>query len=384
MRYAAIFCCLCLSLFSSALTTDFARAQQEQTASALHIGIITPLDGPYALLGKQIRLGAEAAKIQNQYPVSLVFMPEHCKAKEDTAVAEKIRLGAKTAKIQLVIGYLCSESLMRAAPILARDNIAVLSLGSRQPNIAELQVKNNFGIFRLQAERNRAIELLLDQLLPTWRNLPFALIEDGTVQGRDFARQVLAVLKARGLEPALTDTYRPAQTAQNALIARLKRAGINHILLGGEGADASVIARSAAAAGLPLTIAGNDMLLHDDPANPLPVGLLMSALPDVTLMPGITTDTQTAIKAINALARKEDSTGDMQAEGYALLAYSAMQIAYQALTRPAEPQLSLTDYLLKNHFETASGPISFTDEGLRRENPYRLMRFDGKIFVPVQ
>lgn len=361
-------CCLCLQ--TTALSAGNAYAQTKPDNNNLSIGIIAPFDGPYAVLAKQIRLGAEAAKLKNQYPVDLIHMQEYCNADQDAATAEKLR----QAKVKLVIGYLCSESLEGAAPVLARDGITIFSLGSRQQNILEQQTKQNFGIFRLQADRNAAIEVLVDQLSPTWRTVPFAVIEDGTVQGRDFARQVLQAFKTHGLEPALTDTYRPAQPAQTTLITRLKRAGIHHILLGGEGDDASVIARSAAAAGHPLTIAGSEMLLRADPLNPLPVGLLMSAIPETNIDPAA----QEAIKAINALARKTADTEEMQAGTYALLAYSAMQIAHDVLTSQTDPQQSITALLQKNHFETATGTVSFTPTGLRQENPYRLLRFNGK------
>lgn len=374
MRLAATLYCLCTGL--SALTMSTAHGQTQADNSPLQIGIVAPFEGPYATLAKQIMLGAEAAKIQNQYPVSLVYMQEYCKANQDAATAEKLR----QAKVKVVIGYLCSESLEGAAPVLARDGIAILSLGSRQPTILEQETRQSFGIFRLQPDRKLATAVLADKLAPLWRTAPFALIEDGTVQGRDFARDALLAFKSRGLEPALTDTYRPAQTSQNALISRLKRAGINHILLGGEGDDASVIARSAAAANWPLTIAGSETFLRVDPQNPLPAGLLMSAIPEAVTQ----ASAESAVKAITAMAEKQPDTQDMKADGYALTAYSALQIAAQILTDPSETQKTTAELLYTTRFETAGGTVSFTPAGLRQENPYRLMRFNGKDFEAVQ
>lgn len=367
-------CCLLISALSAGTaysqTSPDSNKQQTATPSGLQIGIVAPFDGNYALIAKQIRLGAEAANQQSAQPVTFTYFQESCKSTQDAATAEKIR----QANIRLVIGYVCSESLEGAAPVLARDNIAILSLGSRQRTLAEQQTKQNFGIFRLQADRTAAISVLAEQLSPIWRTVPFALIEDGTVQGRDFARQVLSEFKARGLEPAFTDTYRPAQPAQTSLIARLKRAGIHHVLLGGEGDDASIIARSAAAANHPLTIAGSDTLLRADPLNPLPAGLLMSAIPE----PELQSNAAEAVKAIDIYARQNTETAELQTETYALLAYAAMQIAGEALTLPTDKPLA--EFLRKNHFETATGAVSFTPQGLRRENPYRLLRFNGKVF----
>lgn len=375
MRLAVKICCLSLCMGATVLSAAPAYSQTQQNDDP-KIGIVVPESGSYAILAKQIKLGAEAAKLQNQYPVSLIYLPEHCKAEQDAETAEKIR----QENIKFVIGYLCSESLEGAAPVLARDGITILSLGSRQQTLLEQQTRQSFGIFRLQPDRKMATAVLADRLAPLWRTVPFALIEDGTVQGRDFARQVLPAFKARGLEPALTDTYRPAQTSQNALVAQLKRAGINHILLGGEGDDAAVIARSAAAAGLPLTIAGGESLLRADPQTPLPVGLLMSSIPETETQ----TYTDSAIKAIAALAGKQSDTQEMLADGYALPAYAAMQIVSQTLSDTSEPPKPAASILQTTRFETVIGAVSFTPQGLRQENPYRLMRFNGKDFEPAK
>ena len=374
MRLAAKFCCLFTGL--SVLTTGYAYGQANTDDKLQKIAVVAPFEGPYAVLAQQIRLGTEAAKLQNQYPVSLVYMQEACKADQDAATAEKIR----QANIKYVIGYLCSESLEGAAPLLEKDGIAILSLGSRQPILQEQENRQNLGIFRLTPDRKLAANVLADKLAPQWQKTPFALLEDGTVQGRDFARTILQALKARGLEPALNDTYRPAQTSQNALIAQLKRAGINHILLGGEGDDAAVISRSAAAAGWPLTIAGTESLLRFDPQNPLPVGLLMSGLPDMSMQ----ASAEGAVKAISALAQKQTDTGDMLADGYALPAYSAVQIVAQALADQSNPPKQPTEILRSTQFDTAIGAVSFSPAGLRKQNPYRLMRYNGKDFEPVE
>ena len=374
MRLTAKFCCLFTGL--SVLSIGYAYGQANPDDKTLQIAVVAPFEGPYAILAQQIRLGTEAAKLQNQYPVSLIYMQEYCKADQDAATAEKIR----QAKIQYVIGYLCSESLEGAAPILQKDGIAILSLGSRQKTILEQETRQNLNIFRLTPDRKLAANVLADKLAPQWQKVPFALLEDGTVQGRDFARTILPAFKARGLEPALSDTYRPAQTAQNALIAQLKRAGINNVLLGGEGDDASVITRSAAAANWPLTIAGTESLLRNDPKNPLPAGLLMSGIPDMTSSP----TAENAAKAISALAQKQQDTGDMLADGYALPAYSAVQIVAQALADPSNPPKATTEILRSTQFETAIGAVSFSPAGLRKQNPYRLMLYNGKDFVPVE
>src|SRR5690606_21041043 len=103
------FCCLFTGL--SVLTTGYAYGQANTDDKLQKIAVVAPFEGPYAVLAQQIRLGTEAAKLQNQYPISLVYMQEACKADQDAATAEKIR----QANIKYVIGYLCSESLEGAA-----------------------------------------------------------------------------------------------------------------------------------------------------------------------------------------------------------------------------------------------------------------------------
>lgn len=106
----------------------------------------------------------------------------------------------------------------------------------------------------------------------------------------------------------------------------------------------------------------------------------MSAIPEAITQ----ASTESAVKAITAMAEKQPDTQDMKADGYALEAYSALQIAAQILTDPSETQKTAAELLYSTRFETAGGTVSFTHAGLRQENPYRLMRFNGKDFEPVQ
>ena len=74
------------------------------------------------------------------------------------------------------------------------------------------------------------------------------------------------------------------------------------------------------------------------------------------------------------------ASDDIVAEGYVLPAYAAIEIAGSALSASGETPF---DALSNREFETAIGPVRFDAKGDLADNPYRLFRFDGTEFVPV-
>ncbi len=72
------------------------------------------------------------------------------------------------------------------------------------------------------------------------------------------------------------------------------------------------------------------------------------------------------------------------AEGYVLPAYAAVEIARAAIAAAERRRTARWPTSVGRDFETAIGPIRFDDKGDLAENPYRVFRFDGDAFVPVE
>ncbi|WP_343314619.1 branched-chain amino acid ABC transporter substrate-binding protein [Brucella sp. BE17] len=334
-------------------------------AENMRIGFAAPLSGTFAPLGNQLAQGARIAALAKG--AELVVSDDHCTAEGGKDAAERF----VQQNVQIAAGFLCSEALEAALRVLGKRNIPIIISGISEPTLTEKRTSPAMPTFRLTTGLNKETQATASFLGSLWRAQPFAIIEDGTIEGRERAGHVLASLKAQQLQPVFTDTYRPGLENQNALIARLKRAGASHVYVGGERDDISAIAASAERMNYPLVIAGGSLLDAVPGAVPLAEGTLMTAPLKPQNLP-------TAKPAIDALK----ASGDL-VDGFAITGYASVEITVSALAQAQERKQPLPDVLRNVSFETALGTIKFDPNGLRTDNPNRLQRYDGKRFIPA-
>src|SRR5690606_9749880 len=203
-----------------------------------------------------------------------------------------------------------------------------------------------------------------------WRNDLFAIVDDGTLYGRELSETLRLAAETAGLRPVFVDTYRPQSENQIALVGRLGRAGASKVFVGGDRDDIAIIARDAASLGNELTIAGGEALRAAGDI-PLAEGVLMIGLPEWA---------DTASEA----AKAPFADAGIVPEGYVPSAYAATQVAIRALQQAIASERQLADVLGGETFDTLIGRISFDAKGDLAQNPFRLLRFDGERFLAVE
>lgn len=316
-------------------------------AEPLTIGVSAPLSGPFAIVGKQIADGAEAARTAlGQEKVKLVVSDDRC----DGDGGKEAAAAFTAAKVSAVVGYLCSQALQGALPLLREQKIPVVALGVRPEKILEDARKNGDAVFRLGPGSDDEQTALSELLLPLWRGKNFAIIDDGTIHARELAESLRAAAEARGLKPVFTDTFRPALENQMALVNRLKKSGATHVFAGGDRSDIAIIARDAAAQGVALTLAGGETLEAAPDDVPLADGVIMAGAP---------------------LPKADKGTGGPGAEGYFASAYAAVEIIAQAAS--AGDGAAIAQNIGANAHPTLIGNVKFRPNGAQSGNPYRLL-----------
>ena len=347
-------------MFRKALTATLIAALvsigQGSAAFAAKIGIVIPLEGPFALLGKQSQAGAEAAAAASGDALVVV---------EDTCAPESGGFVAKTLadeKVDFAIGFLCFETLAASLPVLKDASIPVITTGVRADSLTDNKRKTGFLIHRLGPRDDSEAAALAAFLLPDWSRRNFAIIDDGTIHARDMAESFRASAEAAGLKPVFTDTFRPGLTNHAALARRLQKAGATHVFIGGDIDDAMVISRDAKAYG-GLTIALGESGMPSDPA--IDHGEIYTlGVPDYTMMPE-------AADAKIALSRN-----GIEPDNYALLAHVAVEIASQAVKTKTS--------VMAGPYKTAVGLVRFDPKGDLADNPYRIMLLRGAVFAPAE
>ena len=76
----------------------------------------------------------------------------------------------------------------------------------------------------------------------------FAIIDDGTIYGRELAESFALAAEQAGLKPVFVDTFRPQLDNQIGLVGRLSKAGATHVFAGGDRDDIAIMGRDAGSA----------------------------------------------------------------------------------------------------------------------------------------
>lgn len=352
---------LLIPAFAALLITG-ANARAE-----IRVGVAAPLTGPFALLGRQLVEGSKVAAtvLHPSEEISVIVADDKCDAEGGAETARQF----VAANVTIVTGFLCTEALEAALPILQERGLVTITTGVRAPSLVEMRTEPPFPVFRLAPPVRNEGAVTGAILAEIWRNLPFAIVDDGTIYGRELAAAVRSAMEEKGLNPVFTDTYRPGLENQAPLAARLKRAGATHVFVGGEHDDVAALSKGAQVLGFPLVIAGGEALLAASGPNELAQGTLMVAAPEP----------ETLANAANAKAAIE--AAGLIAEGYTISGFAAMEIAVQAVEANRVESASIAEILRRKSFATALGELQFDQSGNRKDNPYRLFRFDGDRFV---
>jgi branched-chain amino acid transport system substrate-binding protein len=335
------------------------------SADELTLAVVAPKAGPFEILGDQVRNGASLAA--GKLSINLVEIDEPCSEGSGKTIGDAIAAsGAKAA-----IGFLCSESLKDALPILAEAKIPALTLSVRWKGVLEDATKAGWPLFRLAPNADQESAKLSEVILRDWPGEPVALLEDGTIRGRELTEAIRISLEERGLKPAFIDTFRPGQDQQLTLVRRLKTAGVTHAFVGGDRNDIAIIARDAGSEGLSLTLLGGEALRSANEPVPLQNGVRAVGL--IEAPQGQNADTLTT----------ELATAGIPPEGYVVPAHAAVTILADAWGISTAMGTPVTDALVGTTFETAFGPVTFGEDHELTDNPYRLLEWQNDRFAPV-
>lgn len=336
----------------------------EAHAAGPTLGIAAPLTGASATLGAQIEAGAGAAALRAG--VEIAVADDACTAEGGRAAAEQL----VAAEVTIVVGFLCTEAIEAALPLFKEAGIPVVTPGVRTDSLTDRRHKTGWPVYRLGPRADGERQAVAAILTRLWRDRLFAIVDDGTIYGRELAESFRLAAEQAGLKPVFVDTYRPQLDNQIGLVGRLRKAGATHVFVGGDFEDIAIIARDAGTLDAGLVVAGGETLRAAPGDVPLSGGVLMVGLPEWADVadPAIVS----ALKA-----------GGAEPDGYVLPAHAAAEIAIAAAAAVTAAGQTVADALASTAFATAIGPVKFDDKGDLAQNPFRIFRYDGSRFVAL-
>lgn len=312
--------------------------------------VVAPFDGPFALIGQSIARAANA-----QMGPDVPQIDDACQ----TEAAARAARDVLEAGDRLVIGLPCIDAFDGASPLLAENGVPILAVGLQAPDIttaprdasadqgADTDQKD-WPVFRIGPVQGEEWAVLARYIAANWRDESFAIIDDGTLYGRQLAKNVRLILSDSALEPVFVDTFRPLLDSQAALVRRLQRSGASHVIIGGEARDAAIIGADAQSVDYDLTIAGGSVLRAPPSDGRLPDGTVMAAIAMTTDLPLV-----------------------------------AAQVARQALAEADEANTDVAAALLNGTFDTQAGSLTFGADGEPDREFFVIhQKRDGR-FVPL-
>ena len=278
------------------------------------LAVVAPIGERYPVLGAQVVRGArEALGLPPDGPVeagavsgdpTLIVIDDPCRGGDDAAEdGATVSQALVEADADAAVGLICWSTLEAALSEGTLDGLPLVTVGVRAEALTDNAIREGWSAWRVAPRVGDEARALARHILSAWRDQPFAVLDDGTIYGRELAEQVGVALAQRGAEPVYTETYRPAISRQFGLARRLASSGASHVFLAGERRDAAIIARDAVAAELDLEFLGGDAMRARDDDVPLPPGVrAVVFLP--ALQGGYRATTRAAVELLLAAAKE--------------------------------------------------------------------------------
>jgi branched-chain amino acid transport system substrate-binding protein len=340
-------------------------------AADVQIGVAGPLTGSNAAAGEQMKIGAtQAVEDLNKaggvlgQKIVLNVADDACDPKQAVSVANQMA----TKKVVLVAGHYCSGSSIPASKVYLEEGILMISPASTNPKFTD---EGGWGTFRVCGRDDQQGEVAGDYLAKHYKGQKIAILNDNSAYGMGLAVETKKALNAAGVTEAMFDAYTAGEKDYNAVVSRLKQAGVTVIYIGGYYTEAGLIIRQAKEQGMTATLVSGDAMVTKEfwnIAGAAGTGSLMTFSPDPR-------KNATAASVVKEFAAKK-----IDPEGYVLYSYATIQIWAEAAKKANSLDPKKVAAMLKSGgpWPSVLGPISFDKKGDVTSGGYVMYIWDAK------
>jgi branched-chain amino acid transport system substrate-binding protein len=360
----------------TALAATLLVLAAQPAGAEIVIGAAAPFSGPNAALGEQLRRGAQMAVddlnatggIRGER-LALKFADDGCEPRKAVEVAT----GFVSDKVRAVIGHYCSGASIPASKVYEKAGIVMISPASTNPKFTD---EGGWNVIRLVPRDDAQAGIAAGLVLEKFAGRKIAVINDDSPAFSGLAQRFRQGLAARGVTPALSESFKAGTKDFKALAGRVAAAGAGVVYLTGSYVEGGLIARALRAEGSGAQIVSGDALLTEDylnQAKDAAEGTLMSFTFDPRNFP--------SARAVVERMRAEEQN----AEGFTLYAYAAVQaVAAAAEGTGSLESARLAEWLRAgNRFDTVVGPVAFDLKGDLKEPKVAWFRWIGGRSVEV-
>ncbi|MDP1717406.1 MAG: branched-chain amino acid ABC transporter substrate-binding protein, partial [Burkholderiales bacterium] len=338
------------------------------------IGSASPLTGPQAHIGIDIRNGVQlaiddlnAAGVEiggKKAKFEMVAEDDEANPTKATTVAQKL----VDTKVAAVVGHFNSGASIPASKIYSDAGIPQISPSSTNPKYTQQGFKTTF---RVVAHDDQQGPTLGKFAIEKLKAKTIAIVDDSTAYGQGLADAFEATAKAAGAKIVAREHTTDKDTDFSAILTKIKGRKPDLIMFGGIDPQAGPMAKQMVTLGIKARFIGGDGIqtpnfikLAGDAAE----GMMAS-------MPGLPKDQMPGGKTF---VDKYKAKFNAEVELFAPMGYDAVMVFVEAMKRAAsaDPAKFLPEVGKTSH-QGVIGPIAFDDKGDLRNGPITIYVVKG-------
>lgn len=357
---------------------------QASEAIVVRIGSASPLTGPQAHIGTDIRNGVQlaiddvnAAGLEiggKKVKLELIAEDDEANPTKATTVAQKL----VDAKVMGVVGHFNSGASIPASKIYADAGIPQISPGSTNPKYTQQGFKTTF---RLVANDDQQGPTLARFAVGKLHAKNIAVIDDSTAYGQGLADTFEATAKSEKANIVAREHTTDKDTDFKAILTKIKGRKPDLVMFGGIDPQAAPMVKQMQELGIKAKFIGGDGI-----QTPNFIQLAgKSAEGVMASIPGLPKEQMPGGKQF---MEKFKQKFNAEVQLFAPMGYDAVMVFVDAMKRAGstEPAKVLPE-VAKTHYQGVIGPIAFDDKGDLQNGPITIyqVKDDATLkWVPIE
>jgi branched-chain amino acid transport system substrate-binding protein len=358
-----------------------AEAPKAAEATVVRIGAASPLTGPQAHIGIDIRNGvqlaiedANAAGTEiggRQVKFELVAEDDEANPTKATTVAQKL----VDSKVVAVIGHFNSGASIPASKIYSDAGIPQISPSSTNPKYTQQGFKTTFRVVAHDDQQGPTLgRFAIDKL----KVKTVAVVDDSTAYGQGLADAFERTVKEGGAKVVAREHTTDKDTDFKAILTKIKGRNPDLIMFGGIDPQAGPMVKQMSELGIKAKFMGGDGMQTPNfikLAGPPAEGVMAS-------IPGLPKD---KMPGGGQFLQKYKAKFNQDVELFAPMGYDAVMVFIDSMKRASstDPAKFLPE-VGKTNYQGVIGPIAFDEKGDLRNGPITIYVVKGGKWEPLE
>src|SRR5215831_15424042 len=255
-------------LRSAVLAGAVALTASSASAQNIPIAVVGPITGSNAVVGEQLKRGAEmAVKDINAKggvlgkKLDLIVADDACDPKRAVAAANDV-VGKG---VVFVAGHLCSSASIPASVVYNEAGVLQMTPASTSTALTDGAAKKGWNnVFRTCGRDDAQGAVAGKYLADHYKGKRVAIVHDKTAYGKGIADETMKAMNKAGLKQTMYEAITQGDKDFTALISKMKQEKIDAIYFGGYQTEGGLIVRQARDQGLKAQFIGADALVTEE------------------------------------------------------------------------------------------------------------------------